>query len=637
MARKKRKPGGNEPKRRRRQPTGDVTNLPDPRSLEGSLRQFVRSELGEAGSDTPMDRAQAVMDRAFAERDPDRRVRLAKEALEIWPDCADAYVLLAEHAPSRKAALELHEKGVAAGERALGAETFREDVGHFWGVLETRPYMRARLGLAHSLWTAGRRDEAIGHLQDLLRLNPGDNQGVRYTLAGFLLFLDRDDDLARLLEQYPDEATATWAYTKALLAFRREGDTIDARRSLKAAKKTNKHVPAYLTGQKYPPPEQPGYYGLGDENEALVYIGSFLATWRDTAGAIAWLRANIKPKKRAEPPHPTAPPGFVKEWLNKHLPQQDDVWQADIRPMPTWARIGGEMVRPRVILVTSRTNDLVLAHQVVDTEPSPALLWETLVAAMRHPVAGKPHRPAEIQVRPGEAWQTLQPHVEEIGVGLVQSDDLDQLDAVFAEMSRHVGGEPRAGLLDMPGVTPERVASFYEAAASFFRHAPWKKVGYEAAIKVECDRFESGPWYAVLMGQSGLTIGLALYDDISTLQRMWSDNQADEENARQTVATGVTFGEEWETPVADVDAAKRFGWPVARPDAYPEVFHKERGMSMRPPLLWELDLVEACLKSVPDFVTRRRQDDPTRGEFTTTMASGELKLTLSWVVSEGES
>jgi len=52
----------------------------------------------------------------------------------------------------------------------------------------------------------------------------------------------------------------------------------------------------------------------------------------------------------------------------------------------------------------------------------------------------------------------------------------------------------------MPGVTPEQVGSFYQAAASFFRQKPWKKVGYEAAIRVECDKFESGPWFAVLMG-----------------------------------------------------------------------------------------------------------------------------------------
>jgi hypothetical protein len=39
---------------------------------------------------------------------------------------------------------------------------------------------------------------------------------------------------------------------------------------------------------------------------------------------------------------------------------------------------------------------------------------------------------------------------------------------------------------------------------SFFRQAPRKKVGYEAAIRVECAKFQSGSWYAVLMGQSGL-------------------------------------------------------------------------------------------------------------------------------------
>src|SRR5439155_9487294 len=158
--------------------------------------------------------------RAFGEHDDRRRVQLANEALKVSPDCADAYVLLAEHAPSRKEALRLYEQAVVAGERAVGPDTFRDATGHFWGLLETRPYMRAREGLASLLWTAGRRDEAVRHLQDMLRLNPGDNQGLRYTLAGHLVFLDRDDDLAQLLDQYADEDSATWAYTKALLAFR---------------------------------------------------------------------------------------------------------------------------------------------------------------------------------------------------------------------------------------------------------------------------------------------------------------------------------------------------------------------------------------------------------------------------------
>ena len=86
--------------------------------------------------------------------------------------------------------------------------------------------------------------------------------------------------------------------------------------------------------------------------------------------------------------------------------------------------------------------------------------------------------------------------------------------------------------------------------------APWRSLGYESAIKVGCDQFSSGPWYAVLMGQSGLTMGLALYEDFETLRRMW-EGGSDEQNARLTVATSVTFGEEWDIPVADLEAAKK--------------------------------------------------------------------------------
>ncbi|MGA7495151.1 MAG: hypothetical protein WBX00_00315, partial [Isosphaeraceae bacterium] len=178
MAKKKRK----LPKRILKRPTEPIPmeepvhELPDRRAMEGVMRGFLGGLVGPR-EETPLSKAQDLMYKAFDSHDPMKRVELAKKALELSPDCADAYVLLAEQAKRRKEALELFEKGVAAGERALGPEAFREHVGHFWGLIETRPYMRAREGLASLLWTAGRRHEAIGHLQDMLRLNPNDNQG----------------------------------------------------------------------------------------------------------------------------------------------------------------------------------------------------------------------------------------------------------------------------------------------------------------------------------------------------------------------------------------------------------------------------------------------------------------------------
>lgn len=633
MAKKKRKPGGGDPKRRRNDRS--LPPLPDLRAMEAVMRHLATGLQADINPDTPLGRATNVISQAFEESDPRRRLELAKEALAICPDCADAYVLQAELTRNRKEALRLYEEGVAAGERALGAEAFQRDVGDFWGILETRPYMRARLGLAHSLWGLGRRDEAVGHLQDMLRLNDSDNQGVRYTLIGHFLFLDRDADVARLLEQYPDEPSAGWVYTRALLAFRRDGDTVESRRLLKQARKANKYVFPYLTGEKFPPADRPAFYRPGDETEAINYANAFLGGWKATAGAVAWVRDNVPAKKTKPRPSPKGPLGFIKSWINKNLPRLPDVWQADCRPISAWIRIGGKPVRPSIALVTSVSDDLVLAHDVLDEAPTAERLWDTLLKAMQHPVAGSPHRPAEIQVRSDPLWDALAPHLDEIGVRLTVHEQLEHWEFVFRDMSTHLGGEPVPGLLAMPGVTEAQVGSFFDAAASFFRQSPWKKVSYESAIEVRCDKFQSGPWYAVVMGQSGLTMGLALYEDFAPLRRMWSDDGSDEQNSREAVSTTVTFGEEWTIPVADLDAVNQHGWTVARPDAYPEVFHKDRGRSLRPPLAWELELMEACLRAMPEFVTRRRQDDPTAEEVTVPVASGPLKLRLAWLVDEG--
>jgi tetratricopeptide (TPR) repeat protein len=78
--------------------------------------------------------------------------------------------------------LKLLRQAVAAGERYAGEEAFTHDVGHFWGILETRPYMRARYRLGEALWHSGDQQQALSHYQDMLRLNPCDNQGIRYTL-----------------------------------------------------------------------------------------------------------------------------------------------------------------------------------------------------------------------------------------------------------------------------------------------------------------------------------------------------------------------------------------------------------------------------------------------------------------------
>ena len=118
---------------------------------------------GSDGDDAALWQAQELMYKAWDAGAKRERIALAKRALDISELCADAHVLLAEEAAKTLVEARRHYEAAAAGERALGPRAFERDAGHFWGLLETRPYMRARAGLAKCLWAAGERAAAIGH------------------------------------------------------------------------------------------------------------------------------------------------------------------------------------------------------------------------------------------------------------------------------------------------------------------------------------------------------------------------------------------------------------------------------------------------------------------------------------------
>ena len=270
---------------RRKKAAPAAAPLPDRRAIES-----VMSTLSGRPRGTTLDDAQELMYRAWETAGRRARLDLARRALEISPWCADAYVLLAEEgAGSLQEAADLYAKGVEAGERAIGRRRFKEYSGHFWGFLETRPYMRARCGLAQALWAMGERDQAIAHYREMLRLNPNDNQGIRDLLAACLLATGDDAALAQLLKQYDEDAGTTWCYTKALLAFRVGGDSGAAGARLAEAVQSNAHVPAYLAGEKKLPRGMPAYVTWGGEDEAAEYARAYSAAWSATPGALDWL------------------------------------------------------------------------------------------------------------------------------------------------------------------------------------------------------------------------------------------------------------------------------------------------------------------------------------------------------------
>ncbi|MFO7674919.1 MAG: hypothetical protein R6X12_01175 [bacterium] len=267
------------------------------KTIEDAREYITRRLSGDRGPErepTPLEIAQQLVYDAWEAPSRRKSVNLARRALDLSRDCADAYLVLVELQDCTIAeAIALCEAAVRAGERALGPDAFKTYEGGFWGAIVTRPYMRARAALAQALWVAGEHDAALEHARALLELNPGDNQGMRYLYAGWLLKARDHAGLSRLLERY-DEVCADLSYPRALLLFRLQGDTENSRDALRLALASNLHVPEYLLGRRPLPDEVADSFSPGDENEAAVVALRTASSWQDTPGALDWLRGRLE-------------------------------------------------------------------------------------------------------------------------------------------------------------------------------------------------------------------------------------------------------------------------------------------------------------------------------------------------------
>jgi len=116
--------------------------------------------------------------------------RLARKALEREPNAIDCYVILSRVVPTLAEKIALLREGARIGDKRFEKEVLAapNDDFHFWGDLDTRPYMRALHSLSLAL-VADPRDEtleeAVGIWRKLYAICPNDNLGVRFLIAEY--------------------------------------------------------------------------------------------------------------------------------------------------------------------------------------------------------------------------------------------------------------------------------------------------------------------------------------------------------------------------------------------------------------------------------------------------------------------
>jgi len=215
-----------------------------------------------------------------------QRKRLARKALEIDPLCIDAYSILAITSESNEKKLEFYKKGVDAFLKKHDKNYFNENKGYFWGLVETRPYMRACAGYGQALWDSGLLDGAIDQFKYLIDLNKNDNQGIRYTLVNWLLYKDDLEKTEELLKEYP-EKSSFMLFSKLLLSIKQDPNNEEKIiKDLKVAQKANKYILKYFLFEKDLPNKVPNSYSIGSEDEAIIYCSESLKTWINDKNAI---------------------------------------------------------------------------------------------------------------------------------------------------------------------------------------------------------------------------------------------------------------------------------------------------------------------------------------------------------------
>lgn len=246
--------------------------------------------LADAMKARLLEQAQDVLDKAWVTPSRGRRNAMARRALELSEDAADAYVILAmDESVALEDKVELYRKGVEAGLRAMGSSAFTRYRGRFWYAVETRPYMAALDGLAETQWRLGQLAEAADAYGKLLKLNPDDHGGIRYVLSHVLLESGRDDDARALFSDYGGDASIEWMYGRALLAFRTHGAGETSHDALFLAFMWNPYVVRFFNGRKSLPASAPDSFLTGSMAEATSYVFDAHRSWHGTPGAVEWM------------------------------------------------------------------------------------------------------------------------------------------------------------------------------------------------------------------------------------------------------------------------------------------------------------------------------------------------------------
>lgn len=167
-----------------------------------------------------------------------------------------------------------------------------------WGMLENRPALRLLAqGAFHAQALEGYSPVFFQRAEQLMRLNPNDNQGMREILSTAYIANHQFHEAIKLAEQFQSDMLCTLPLNQ-VLALYLDDRKDEALRHLSSIAERFRVAIDMLLAENPDPPEFSGYgVRLGGEDEAWLYREFTLALWRRD-GALDWLRQTVRALRR---------------------------------------------------------------------------------------------------------------------------------------------------------------------------------------------------------------------------------------------------------------------------------------------------------------------------------------------------
>lgn len=246
--------------------------------------------------DDPKFQSDDLLEEAYNTSSKTKAIKLAKQALEINPKNIDAECFIAEFEENQIKKLSKMEAIIEKATKLLEKDNMfdKENIGHFWGMIETRPYMRARNRKLTILMDLGRYTDAIKECEEMLNLCESDNLGIRYTLIGLYCTLEKFEECEKLYKKFK-EYSAFMFFPMAIMYFKK-GDYKKSKKFLKDVQEANPYIIKILKNDMamIGNSEDIEYYAPGSKEEASIIITDLLYLLGSVPSFITFMEIELK-------------------------------------------------------------------------------------------------------------------------------------------------------------------------------------------------------------------------------------------------------------------------------------------------------------------------------------------------------